>query len=207
MHDPDPPKSTEYAEVRREPVALARSALILFLGPMVSLASCLLPADGQPGPDLPLPPEVDLQSLFPEAPLVPLEPGCPSFDVEVNGIVDRDSRDLRVRWVVNNKLGGTRLLRDDRLPPLEPGSVHRDRWRLNPREDLIFGGAPSPDALPPVLSFFVTDAPEWAEPPPPPGSARPDVALDLGRLDRRDGGVGSVAEVRWFFVFGAFGCP
>jgi hypothetical protein len=168
---------------------------------LASLSACLLPPEGRQGPVAPYPPEVDFGALSPEAPLLRLRPSCPNINMEVRRIVDPDTRHLRVRWVVNNNLPGTRLLLEDRLPPLDPGTTQRDSWRLDVSEDLDVDDDGVPD--PAVLSFFVTDAAAWATPGDAP--AAPDTVRDLGRPDSSDAGAGSVVEVRWAFTFSPVG--
>ena len=161
---------------------------------------CLVPPDPRPEPNPPFPPAVDFSSLRPLEPRVRirLRPPCRPFRVEVNDIVDEDSRALRARWVVNNNLDGTRLLASETLPPLDPGTPQRSSWRLDVEADLDVDGTGLEPGDAPVLSFFVTDAPAFSEEPPDAGPFFDEVR-DLGRIPE---GAGAVVEVRWTFVFG-----
>lgn len=169
---------------------------------LASSGACLLPPEGET--DIPpFPPEVDFNEVLPREPLLRLRLDCLALTPSVR-LLDRDSRELRLRWVVNNNLPGTRLLQED-VFLVDPGVPRNEEWRVTVALDLGPGGAPPQLGDVAILSFFVTDAPDWVEAAPEPGARPPDEQLNLGRIPE---GAGSAVEVRWSFVFSEVGsCP
>lgn len=170
----------------------------------MTLASCLLPPEGPRLPVPDFPPQIAFGSIRPEQPFLRIRLGdsCRVFEAEIPDIRDQDSRDLVVRWVVNNNLPFARLLVEAPLPPLEPGSRQESSLRVVVAEDLDADGSGLAEGETVVLSFFVTDADRFAL---PRDTMTRGEARDFGAIPE---GSGATVEARWTFTFGEVGvCP
>ena len=157
------------------------------MGCASSVAACLVPPDGEFLPFPSFPPEVDFGSLRPVPRLVFIGDEC-NFDVEVNRIIDPDSQVLRIRWVLNNNIPGTRLLEEGILPPLPPGTPQSATEDFGPNDlDDNDDGVLEVGDLP-LLSFFVTDAPGWRDDELPDAGAMPDAGSAGDAGSANDGG-------------------
>lgn len=167
-----------------------------------SSTACILPPERLPPPAPPFPPRVEVGSLRPIEALLRTRPNCGLIQMEVNDIVDFDTRRLLTRWVVNNNLPSTTLLEEEELPLLEPGTPQKASWRLSVEDDLDVDGVEGIENGETVLlSFFVTDAPRYSARAPEPGAGGGQ-ALDLGAIEPE---AGASVEVRWTFVFSPLG--
>lgn len=177
-----------------------RMGRVFIVGFGLVFSSCLLPPDRLDEQTFSFPPMIALTDVRPREPLlrIRLTPPCPNSLIEVNNLMDLDSSELLVRWVLNNNLPSTRLLFEDRLTTASPGTVLNPRWRLDINEDLDPDGSGNGPAIgdTPVLSFFVTDGSAWASDPADAGVQNPG-GEDLGLV--REPGANTV-EVRWTFI-------
>lgn len=161
--------------------------------------SCLLPPEGVVlTVDRNYPPTPDRNSLRPGTPKITIDSTmCRRFRVAAE-LTDIDDDELRVRWVVNNKLDSAVIINaeDDEVP-----LVGANRGvRISIRPDVVFdfdrGGMDESGAD--VLSAFVTDATGWAE-------EEPGLDVDLGRPAFTDQDAGAadreVTELRWTIEF------
>lgn len=170
--------------------------------------SCLLPPEGRhPLDDLNPPPQVDLEALRPLTPITDVGRACTSFRVEAAGIVDQNDGRLLLRWVANNRLPSVRHIQD-LVSETAPGVPRNAVLRVDPVAD--FPEQHDQSATRPssgVLSLFITDAPDWADPEPDTSGGQ---AQDLGSIEQPvDGPRAEVIELRWTFTLRnePVGCP
>ncbi|MBX2811131.1 MAG: hypothetical protein KTR25_04955 [Myxococcales bacterium] len=174
-------------------------------------AACILPPEEfvQDPPNYP--PHIELDTLIPAEPFIQFGLRCTNFYIEVNDIIDHNDQQLQGRWVVNNRLpGATPIGEGFALPARAPGSATRTRLRIISTDYGVDGQEPSEDTTP-ILSFFVTDAPQWRDDVadsidnPIDDINVPPTNLDFGRIPDGDYGV---VEVRWTLKFVPGGaCP
>lgn len=171
-------------------------ALVMLL-PLADLA-CLLPPDDALGPAaINYPPEIDLETLSPPEPLLPVSlklssgSDC-SFKVTAV-VIDRNHETLLYRFVADNRTRSRTLLnRDDDELRLRDGTGLA-QFRLQPNRDFV-AASPGPRAL----SLFVTDGAEWAL---EEKNIDASEETDLGKIVVEDPGPSGprVVEARWVF--------
>lgn len=172
------------------------------------MEACILPPERDLVLDENVPPQVDLGSLLPSAPIYEIGPECEAFFVEAGRIRDRDNERVLVRFVANNKTPQVRFLND--IVRDTPGASPRGvGLRVVPVQDFReqfaairepgLPGCPATTRTA-VLSMFVTDADAWANTDP---NANEIDDPDLSKIapPREDRPAPHVVEVRWVFRF------
>ncbi len=180
-------------------MARTSAQLLLSIAASMSLSGCVIPPDGlTPEVPGPYPPKIDLTQLIPSAPKTRVDLNCDEqYVLKADNVVDLDSDRLLFRWVANNDFDNTKWL-GEQISEREPGKPHESVQPFEHGVDLRF----DPNDLgivffSGVVSLFVTDAPEWAE---PISGGTPGEKRNLGRIDD-GGGLWSVVEARWTFEY------
>ena len=182
---------------------------------MLAMVGCILPPERELLRDDNAPPQVDLASLLPSATILEVGPDCPAFRVEAR-VRDPDDENVLVRFVADNRASGVRFLNDqnlgtpggsDPLVDLRVVPVQDFREQFAAIREPVLPGCPATTRTA-VLSMFVTDADQWANPDP---NAVEIEDPDLSKIVPSDDGLPTrhVIEIRFVLRFDstAPGCP